>query len=264
MPKWACVAFAARCALRVQPLYDLPPDHPDRKKNLQAVDLAVRLAAAGSASLTARSATDAADAANACSADAGYASAYAAAAAAAAASTACPADPAYDAADAAFDAADAAFDAAVDLVPSIRVDFGRVHTLVGQVPSLFNQPIDATEAGPLGPLWPEGMPIWYVEKKAWLDVELARLEGAGTAKKVNPLFEEHTTELPLLSDACPERLVLRVTVGEFAPIDEVADELVNLYRALNEAHIAGGGQGLIVDDWELFIGQGVPVTGGCV
>lgn len=60
-----------------------------------------------------------------------------------------------------------------------------------------------------------------------------------------------------------ERLIIRLEVCEFAPLNEVADEVANLYRALNDAHVAGGGSGLVVDDWELFVEQGVPMMGGC-
>jgi RNA polymerase sigma factor (sigma-70 family) len=49
------------------------------------------------------------------------------------------------------------------------------------------------------------------------------------------------------------RLVLRACISEFAPEDEVVEELVNLYRALNAYHIACGGSGLVIDDWQSFV-----------
>ncbi len=42
LPPWAIVAFAARCANRVQPLFDLPDDLPNQLWQLRAVDDAIR------------------------------------------------------------------------------------------------------------------------------------------------------------------------------------------------------------------------------
>ena len=44
LPLNALVAFAARCARRVQPLYRLPEDVPDRLKHIVAVEIAITLA----------------------------------------------------------------------------------------------------------------------------------------------------------------------------------------------------------------------------
>ncbi len=48
------------------------------------------------------------------------------------------------------------------------------------------------------------------------------------------------------------RLVIHARFGEFAPDDEVVEELVNLYRTLSAYHIASGGSGLAIDDWQSF------------
>ena len=56
-----------------------------------------------------------------------------------------------------------------------------------------------------------------------------------------------------------ERLVLNVSVGEFSPEDEVAEGIVELYRALNSYYIASGGSGLVIDDWQSFVPDAVPV-----
>ena len=44
LPLRALVAYAARCARRVQPLFTLPDDHPDKQKHSEAVERAVRTA----------------------------------------------------------------------------------------------------------------------------------------------------------------------------------------------------------------------------
>lgn len=56
-----------------------------------------------------------------------------------------------------------------------------------------------------------------------------------------------------------ERLVLNVSVGEFSPDDEVAEGIVELYRALNSYYITSGGSGLVIGDWQSFVPDGVPV-----
>src|SRR5215831_1192663 len=44
LPLRAIVAFAARCARRVEPLAQLPTDHPERKKHRGATDAALVMA----------------------------------------------------------------------------------------------------------------------------------------------------------------------------------------------------------------------------
>src|SRR5579871_5510256 len=41
LPLLAILAFAARCARRVHPLFDLPFDHPERETHLEAVNAAI-------------------------------------------------------------------------------------------------------------------------------------------------------------------------------------------------------------------------------
>lgn len=62
-----------------------------------------------------------------------------------------------------------------------------------------------------------------------------------------------TTAKQKASDHAQDRLVLRACISEFAPEDEVVEELVNLYRTLNAYHIACGGSGLVIDDWQSFV-----------
>jgi hypothetical protein len=48
-------------------------------------------------------------------------------------------------------------------------------------------------------------------------------------------------------------------VGEFAETEEVAEALANLCFALNAYHIAAGGSGLVIDDWEIRVPESIPV-----
>ena len=45
---------------------------------------------------------------------------------------------------------------------------------------------------------------------------------------------------------------LVIDINEDSPLDEVANELANLCKALNAYHIACGGNGLEIDDWEIL------------
>jgi RNA polymerase sigma-70 factor (ECF subfamily) len=74
------------------------------------------------------------------------------------------------------------------------------------------------------------------------------------ATNTDPAHEQPTPE----AEAKTDRLVLRAYLSEYAPEDEVVEELVNLYRALNAYDIACGGSGLVIDDWQLFVRQHEP------
>ena len=65
LPLRAIVAFAARCAGRVQPLAQLPEGHPERERRRDAVEAALRMAegfASGSAAPPTDSVVEAVDA----------------------------------------------------------------------------------------------------------------------------------------------------------------------------------------------------------
>jgi hypothetical protein len=222
LPLTAIVAFAARCARRVQPIYWLPPGTPDRTMMTGAVDRAISLAeqfarerwasAADSAMPLAASA-----AASIAAHEADHHQAYPArgAACAAAQSASLAGGAARQAAkairdapvaskfakysrphaadnpvadsdfvvDSAADASAYADDAAafvanageiasenastdVDVAPTTHAaqhDRMRLLSLQLGAPLSLGDPIDAREAGPLGPLWPSGAPDWYVE-----------------------------------------------------------------------------------------------------
>ena len=57
----------------------------------------------------------------------------------------------------------------------------------------------------------------------------------------------------------PSRVELTVTIEDKADEDEVAREIANLCKALNAYHIACGGNGLTIDEWEMLINAQVPV-----
>ncbi|MBV8267584.1 MAG: hypothetical protein JO252_14765 [Planctomycetaceae bacterium] len=174
LPHHAAVAFAARCARRVQPLTHALP-----QQGRDAIDRASESAEAF-AKGTADAAADAAAArADAARADAARADAEAAVAAKAAGAARAGAEAAWaDAADVArADAAGAAaaWAAAAALVAGAAAadeaaawaaassDLDRLIALKRGEPDTLGAPIDQSEAGPLGPLWPQGMPEWYTQ-----------------------------------------------------------------------------------------------------
>ncbi len=188
LPLRAIVAFAARCARRVEALSQLPADHPQREARRVAIDNAIRLAeeiARGSACASVEPVVQALDSTQAISC-AGIARECAAAAAAAAARTAAtvwlvlnPGESDRDknrwektpearnylsrlASDSAEFVAMDAFTAAVEAADAVAYsdDFmrGVVHdyaTLLGLHLGTYpeaGQPIDPSPDGPLGPL----------------------------------------------------------------------------------------------------------------
>jgi len=50
-----------------------------------------------------------------------------------------------------------------------------------------------------------------------------------------------------------QQLRLRFELSEFADPDEVVEGVVQLYNALTAAHIAFGGSGLVIDDWQPLV-----------
>jgi hypothetical protein len=174
LPHHAVVAFAARCARRVQPLTHALP-----QQGRDAIDRAIASAKAFAKGTAAAAADDAAARADAARADAARADAEAAVAAKAAVAARAGADVAWaDAADVA--RADAAGDAAAWAADAALVagaaaadeaaawaaassDLERLIALKRGEPDTLGAPIDQSESGPLGPLWPQGMPEWDTE-----------------------------------------------------------------------------------------------------
>lgn len=230
LPRWARVAFAARCARRVEPLYTIDwPEAP--AKHIEALDIAITMAEkfaahtghsgkayeyfmyAEDAARAARSAIDADDATN--DADA---AAFAAAQAAHAADDDghYAARHAVDAARAAVRAANAADDGGFT-VTGIRRDFD---FLIKQVRE--NKCDDGTPVPPsaFGPMWPDGEPQWLHED---------RLPSQPT---------EHAERTP------SEPISLYFDLNEFSPqeITEFLGDLSAVYASLSD------GDELVIDD----------------
>ena len=175
LPLLAMVAYAVRCARRVQPILDTIPSFATHGAAVeQAISLAERFcvgkdlnAAVDAAERAAERAADAAAVArqfaggNAAALAAGAAQAAAQATAAVEDSWADPnsADRVVRAATYAVGRASrAAADRCAAVSAAARADYDRLRSLnLGTYPDL-GQPIDPTETGPLGPLWPEGPP----------------------------------------------------------------------------------------------------------
>lgn len=172
----ANVAFAVRCAQRVRPCFELPADLPRRREHMAAVDAAIRVATAyclGQPLEAGRTAT--ATRAAMAAAEETYEMTFAAYAAARAAAAAASAEaylsdpngsPATEVVAYAFGAA-RVVSANVDSFSQPMV----VAALYADVQYLLKQrqgsveklgpPVDPSESGPLGSLWPAGVPLCY-------------------------------------------------------------------------------------------------------
>ncbi len=174
LPPHAVVAYAARCARRVQPLFARARALESQVASVQrAIETAERIATGHLLSAEDTAVADAAEAAAV--AAAGTAAAHHAARAACyAARAACAADQApYAAVSFGGDAARAALAAAMAAQgdPSAaadarhyadyaaRTDYERLVLLNRGAPPQ-GLPLHCSEDGPLGPLWPEGRPSW--------------------------------------------------------------------------------------------------------
>jgi hypothetical protein len=235
LPLRAQVAFAARCARRAQP-FSIRPDTASWQS--EAIERAIRIA-----EQFARGNPVEAAAAGAASNSAANAAAYAADAAAWAANAAAAPDAvtALNAADAVVrTATDAAWAANAAAAPdaeaadaAARSDIYKLSDLkLGSFPALGN-PIDPSESGPLGTLWPTDVPDFLKPSRSGGE----------------------TTGIPeaQASEPQPELLVLEAEVNEFADTEEVAGALADLCYALNAYHIAAGGNGLVIDEWEIRV-----------
>ncbi len=107
-------------------------------------------------------------------------------------------------------------------------------------PGTLGQPIDPSESGPLGPLWHGGEPTWYLRQMPVLSEEVAT-------------YDERHEVVSIRAEPLPDGLILEAYVNEFADIDEVSDALANLGYALNAFHIESGGNGLVIDDWRIYM-----------
>lgn len=290
LPRWAQVAFAARCARRTLPLFKANwPKAPDTLTLLvrRAITVAENSATAGADSAAAAAAAartaaaaadDAADAADtALGAALGYAlgAAYAARAAADAAYSAYAAYDVRAAAAARAARAAAAARAATtaghlhtnrDVVgQAVLRDFGVLRGLAREQSWTDDTPVPAEV---FGPMWPEGRPERWPDEafeqhllglrrprptplqrpESWADEALEHPENGASER-------ESATQM---DGRRSETLRISVTVSEFADEEVVVAELVNLYRALNAWHIAAGGSGLQIEDWDILVPEHTP------
>ncbi len=173
LPSHAIVAYAARCAMRVQSLFLRAGGSAELTASVErAIGVAQRIASGHVLSAADTSAAEGAEAAAAAVAHVPAAT-HAARAAAYAARAACAADQAPYAAEAfGGDAARAAHAAAIAAVEqeaaddaahyaeyAARADYERL-VLYNRGAPAAGQPLHCSEDGPLGPLWPEGKPGW--------------------------------------------------------------------------------------------------------
>ncbi len=235
LPRWAQVAFAARCARRVLPVFlrDWPaaPAH-HASAVVRAVDAAeLSAAAATAAGDAATRALDADAASSSATRSCCTAAAYAAAAAARAAAAATAAS--YTAARAA-----AAARGAVLAQPGSREailnDFRTLLARAAAENWTDDAPVPPTV---FGPMWPDGPP------PGWTD-EAQPKHQAAPAAAANP--------------QAARELIVRVLFRPGVTAKRIAHDLHKLYSALNEYHLAHGGSGLKADDFQALIRTAVP------
>lgn len=248
LPRWAKVAFAARCARRVYPLFELGwPEAPAKHKKaiIEAIEFAEK--AAADATFAAPAAADKADvvANNAYDDNAAAYAAYAARASADAVRTAIAANTnvAADTVDDATDAADAADDVApvtnvnyiILLISHIWLDFNELY-----ITAISNKWTDDTPL-PLtffGPLWPDGEPNW------------------------KDILSEQDTKEVNKENKSEKGLSIQAVIPDYISAEQASVELIKLFDALSEYHIACGGNGLVIEDFQTFVKEGAFVEVG--
>jgi hypothetical protein len=170
----ANVAFAVRCAERLRPSFDIPADAPRRREQMAAVDAAIRVATAfcrglpgeaGRAAAAARVAAVVADEICEFTGFACFAAVRAAEAAAYAEEVV--RDPSgssvTEVVAAAFGAgrvlaANADAFTLDRVVAALYADLEKLLSLTHGTCADLGPPVDPSEGGPLGPLWPAGTP----------------------------------------------------------------------------------------------------------
>ena len=231
LPRWAIVAFAARCARRVEPIFRLAwPDAP--KKHIHAVADAIEVAEI-SASIASTAVS--ASARTAAAVEAAYAAARAATAVKAAYAAV---EAAYVAARAAavaitasaVEAANAAIGAGTVATREIRADYEKLLKA-----SKAEKWTDATAVSPgfFGPLWPSGEPDW---KKIISGYKKIKTKRKGDSSKQSE-----------------EGLSIQCIIPDNISAEDATEELVGLFHALSQYRIACGGNGLIIEDFQTFI-----------
>lgn len=259
LPKWAIVAFAARCARRVQPLFQyFWPDAPDEL--ILSIDRASKLAQASSENpamaSTARSAIylTAASKANAAAsavetalgsatvetrnaaADAAYAARNAAFAVLTAAESLKQSSYVYaakNAVDSAVYAVQNAAEASAELDARIQTSLAIRHDLQTLIAAAINNKWSDSTAVPsdfFGPLWPEGTPA------AW-----PQYTSKNTPVSLHDLIEESSLDLGIVDD---EGLSIEFEIPDDIDDDFLAALIAALITATSARHVEHGGSGL--------------------
>ncbi len=258
LPLRAIVALAARCARRVRRLYSMPENMPHAAKYQSALDRAIEVAemvaasavvpgtavataardarvaanggttAAGAAATSASSAARAAEGATkAATAAAGAAPTTATAAEAAeAASSSAEAGRAAEATAAAaeiaylyaVDAAGVAAAAEADYVKLLRLNLGKYPDL--------GDPVDPSESGPLGPLWPDGEP-------EWLRSAPVTISSSGVASGEAAVIKISAPPGSAEGGAAPIEVYFDVAEFSDEEIAEILGQFSDLYHALS-------------------------------
>jgi len=253
LPHRAIVAFAVRCARRVQPLYELPEEHPFRLEYIRMLDKALGLIEAmtsGKSRIDDRLAAF----------EAVQAARYPAARYAAdqagdghdAVKSACAAEDAI--AVAANDAGEYAHEDASRAAAQIAANIADCGATAAALADDLQQlqelrqscscpdPFDPSESGPLGPLWPDGIPDWYREKRIKLNQLLGLPKNAwlhdnttspDNRKLLNPQLSESAIsaeeafkrDLPELLEKYPDHVVAYYD-GKRWDIDRSLDALM--------------------------------------
>jgi hypothetical protein len=258
LPLRAIVAFATRCARRARLLYRLSAGEPGAAEYESAVDRAIELAeslatdrpgdgtafasnvANFASNVANRAGTDAPDRAATAAAFAAGDAAFAAAAAAGPSIVDArrAARAGADAADKCAAAGRAAARAGVDAADRYAAraaddDYGKLLRLnLGKYPDL-GQPVDPSESGPLGPLWPDGEPEWlrgegHVPQET--EVTLVSKAAASSSASVEVHRAATSSVLPL-------------TVY-LDPGDAPQELITEYFLALSALYQAHGGSGL--------------------
>ena len=173
----ANVAFAVRCAQRLRPCFKLPAEAPRGREQIGAVDGAIRVATAfcrglpgeaGRAAAAVRQAAVVAEETCEYTSFAGYAALRAVEAAAYAEEVVRnPTDSAVTEVVAAAFGAGRVLAANADayalglVVVALHTDVQKLLSLAGGTCDEMGPPVDPSETGPLGLLWPAGMPACF-------------------------------------------------------------------------------------------------------
>lgn len=115
----------------------------------------------------------------------------------------------------------------------------------------LGKPIDATENGPLGSLWPDDPPIWYVEGRAWMERLLAESKDSSEGKAGIPPDPG--------DEPCGDtEVVVEIEIPEGVSEEEFLEQVGKMAEFADDLHRAHGGHGLKIDCIEIFDGASVP------